>query len=48
MSIPSNYEVKDTYPIPCLNPFFEGKNPEKIYGGSKGVFIKCKVESIEE
>ena len=48
MSIPSNYEVKDTYPIPCLNPFFEGKNPEKIYGGSKGIIIKCKVESIEE
>ena len=48
MSIPSNYEIKDTYPIPYLNPFFEGKNPEKIYGGSKGVIIKCKVENIEE
>ena len=48
MSIPSNYEVKDTYPIPCLNPFFEGKNPEKIYGGSKGIIIKCKVENVEE
>ena len=48
MSIPSNYEIKDTYPLPCLNPFFEGKNPDKIYGGSKGVVVKCKVENIEE
>jgi len=48
MSIQSNYEVKDTYPIPYINPFFEGKNPEKIYGGSKGVIIKCKSENIKE
>ena len=48
MSIQSNYEVKDTYPIPYINPFFEGKNPEKIYGGSKGVIIKCKSEIIKE
>ena len=48
MSIPSNYEIKDTYPIPVKNPFFDGKNPEKIFGGSKGVIVKCKVEKIEE
>ena len=48
MSIPSNYEIKDTYPIPFKNPFFDGKNPEKIFGGSKGVIVKCKVEKIEE
>ena len=48
MSIQSNYEVKDTYPIPYLNPFFEGKYPEKIFGGSKGVIIKCKSENMKE
>ena len=26
----------------------EGKNPEKIYGGAKGVIVKCKVENVEE
>ena len=44
----SNYELKDTLPFPVINPFFEGKHPEKIYGGSKGVIIKCKVENIIE
>ena len=44
----TNYELKDTIPFPTINPFFEGKNPEKIYGGSKGVIIKCKVENIIE
>ena len=48
MTFPGNYEIKDTYPIPYKNPFFDGKNPEKIYGGSKGVIVKCLVEKIEE
>ena len=43
-----NYEKKDTLPIPTLNPFFENKNPEKIFGGSQGVMIKCKVDNIVE
>ena len=43
-----NFEMKDTLPVPILNPFFERKYPEKIYGGSKGVIIKCKVDNIEE
>ena len=43
-----NFEMKDTLPVPILNPFFENKFPEKIYGGSKGVIVKCKVENIEE
>ena len=43
-----NFEQKDTLPIPIQNPFFENKFPEKIFGGSKGVIIKCKVETIEE
>ena len=41
-----NFEIKDTLPIPFINPFFEGKYPEKIYGGAKGVIIKCKAENI--
>ena len=41
-----NFEIKNTLPIPFINPFFEGKYPEKIYGGSKGVIIKCKTENI--
>ena len=42
----TNFEVKDTLPIPFKNPFFEGKYPEKIFGGSRGVIIKCKAENI--
>ena len=50
LGIPSQgkFEVKDTLPVPILNHFFEGKNPEKIYGGAKGVIVKCKVENVEE
>ena len=44
----TNYELKDTLPFPVINPFFEGKYPEKIYGGSKGVIVKCKVQNIIE
>ena len=43
-----NFEQKDTLPVPILNPFFDGKYPEKIFGGSKGIIVKCKVENIIE